>query len=193
MAAEEAKMKEMERVQELTDKVAKFETKLASGELSEDEIVRIGKMKEAFDAELTKVEEKKEAARVEFEKLEGERNKEKELKKAKQAKDAKEAEFNEQLENQKKLAKKLKTQAEEIKTMENTLASMSDGEDKDAFLATLNTKKQENATSIEAEEKAKKKMQTVLDEKKKVAEETRRKKIAEAKEADLAEVTLDAT
>lgn len=77
--------------------------------------------------------------------------------------------------------------------MQATFDGMDDGDAKTEYLATLNTKKQENSTSIEAEEKAKKKMQTVLDEKKKVAEDARRKKIAEAKEADLAMVTLDAT
>lgn len=115
-AAEEAKQKEMARVQELEGKVAKFQGRLDAGDLTAEEEEKITKMKEAFDAELTKVEEKKETARLEFEKLEGARNKEKELKKAKQAKEAKEAEFNEQLENQKKLANKLKTQKTELDT-----------------------------------------------------------------------------
>lgn len=68
---------------------------------------------------------------------------------------------------------------------------MDDGHDKEDFLIHLNALKQFNTETIEAEAKAKKKMQTVLDEKKKVAEQTRRKKIAEAKDADLLLVTQD--
>lgn len=94
-AAEEVKMKEMARVVELTDKVAQFEQRKNKEGITQEEIDKINNMKAAFESELTKVEEKKEAARVEFEKLEADNNKEKELKKAKQAKDAKEAEFKE--------------------------------------------------------------------------------------------------